>query len=105
MNYNIVNSIAHFFSPFSGVILDMEFTQKLQNIMGKGSQTSSVNTPTGVATKTIHPSESEQELTPPPLHGIQQTSGGNSRFSISPVSDSKPTNASVIGGNKYNSLF
>ena len=45
----------------------MEFTQKLQNIMGKGSQTSSVSTPTGVATKTIHPNESEQELTPPPL--------------------------------------
>ena len=77
----------------------MEFTQKLQNIMGKGSQTSSVNTPTGIATKTIHPSESEQELTPPPQHGIQQTSEGNSRFSVSPVSESKQTNMPVFGGN------
>ena len=78
----------------------MEFTQKLQNIMGKGAQTSVANTPTGSTTQTMPPTETEQELIPPQPQGIQQASGGNSRFSISPVSDNRPTNLPSVGG-KY----
>ena len=89
--------LTHIFTN-SGVILDIEFTQKLQNIMGKGAQTSAVNTPTGISSKNVYPTEQEQELVSS-QQGVQQTSGGgNSRFSISPVSDSKPGNAPVIGG-------
>ena len=69
--------------------------------MGKGSQTSAANTPTGSTTQTMLPTESDQELFFSQQPGVQQTSDGNSRFSISPVSDNRPTNLPSSGGKCY----
>ena len=73
---------------FSGVILDKEFTQKLQNIMGKSSQSPVAHTPTNNTIK----SESEIEITSQNI--IPPTSDVNSRFSISPVSEYKAVDVS-----------
>ena len=74
----------------SGVTLDMEFSQKLQDIMGKGPQPTATHTPTNAANR----SDTEVETT---QHPIPLTSGGNSRFSVSPVSENKIANSSVVG--------
>ena len=84
--------------PFSGVILDIEFTQKLQNIMGKGMQTPANNTPTGANAKTVPSADLAEEETHHSTQVNQQNSGGNSRFSVSPVSETKCSNISVMEG-------
>ena len=71
----------------------MEFTQKLQDIMGKGSQSPAVNTPTSSAIR----SEAETEISSQP--SLPLDTGVNSRFSVSPVSENKTMNTSV--GGKY----
>ena len=84
--------------PFSGVILDIEFTQKLQNIMGKGMQTPANNTPTGANTKTMPSADLVEQDTNHSAQINRQNSGGNSRFSVSPVSETKCSNISVMEG-------
>ena len=74
--------------------MDIEFTQKLQNIMGKGSQSPAVNTPTSIINK------NEADVDTLSQQAIPNSSGGNSRFSVSPVSENKNMNSSV-GGNYY----
>ena len=71
----------------------MEFTQKLQDIMGKGSQSPAVNTPTSIINK------NETDVETHSQQAIPHSSGGNSRFSVSPVSENKNMNTSV--GGKY----
>ena len=84
--------------PFSGVILDIEFTQKLQNIMGKGMQTPVNNTPTGANTKTMPSADLVEQDTNHSAQINRQNSGGNSRFSVSPVSETKCSNISAMEG-------
>lgn len=69
----------------------MEFTQKLQNIMGKGSQSPAVHTPTNNTIK----NESDVEVSS--QNNIPPNSDGNSRFSISPVSENRTNNVSGTG--------
>ena len=83
--------------------MDIEFTQKLQNIMGKGVQTSTTNTPNGT-TRAMPPTELEHESYPS-QHGIQQASDENSRFSISPVSENRPSNLSFAGKQSYHIIY
>ena len=90
--------IDQFLLPFSGVILDIEFTQKLQNIMGKGMQTPANNTPTGANTKTMPSADLVEQDTNHSAQINRQNSGGNSRFSVSPVSETKCSNISVMEG-------
>ena len=71
----------------------MEFTQKLQDIMGKGSQSPAVNTPSII-------NKNETDVDTLSQQAIPNSSGGNSRFSVSPVSENKNMNTS-IGGNHY----
>ena len=87
-----------FLLPFSGVILDIEFTQKLQNIMGKGMQTPANNTPTGTNTKTMQSADLAEQETNHSTQVNQQNSGGNSRFSVSPVSETKCANIPAMEG-------
>ena len=78
--------------------MDIEFTQKLENIMGKGGQTLASNISSAPAAQILISKESEDELAPSKQLDVQQDFSGNSRFSISPVSNSRPIDlTSAVG--------
>ena len=61
-------------------------------------QTPVNNTPTGANTKTMPSADLVEQETNHSAQINQQNSGGNSRFSVSPVSETKCSNISVMEG-------
>ena len=66
--------------------------------MGKGMQTPANNTPIGANAKTVPSADLAEEETNHSTQVNQQNSGGNSRFSVSPVSETKCSNISAMEG-------
>ena len=61
-------------------------------------QTPANNTPTGANTKTMPSADLVEQDTNHSAQINRQNSGGNSRFSVSPVSETKCSNISVMEG-------
>ena len=61
-------------------------------------QTPANNTPTGANAKTVPSVDLAEEETHHSTQVNQQNSGGNSRFSVSPVSETKCSNISAMEG-------
>ena len=66
--------------------------------MGKGMQAPANNTLTGTNTKTMQSADLAEQETNHSTQVNQQNSGGNSRFSVSPVSETKCSNISAMEG-------